>query len=390
MQKEKSKGKKEEQGNKVRIVILNIIRILLIVAFLGAFYNGRKLILFISAFAFVVTFLPKIFKKVFDVELPAHFEVMILLFIYGTLFFGKVKGFYYQFWWWSALFSLSSAVALGFVGLAVMYALYKGDKIHGSPLIVAIFSFCFAVAIGTVWEFFEFSVDKLFGFSLQATGDTMLDLIAYMAGAFVVSSAGYFYIKNGKLTLISRLISKFIEKNPRIFGIKGKAEDHSKKIISLIEEGEGHKVEFKSTLRTNLHTNQIDKKMEHSVLKTISAYLNSSGGSLLIGVSDTGDIVGIENDNFPSIDKASLHVNSLIKDHIGGEFLPFIKSEVVNVGGKNVLKIDCEKSHKEVFLKNGNEEKFYVRNGASSVELLGRSLVDYIQYNFRNNNKLGD
>mgnify|MGYP001584671289 CR=1 FL=1 len=174
-------------------------------------------------------------------------------------------------------------------------------------------------------------------------------------------------------------------KNPRLFGIKGKTEERSKKIISLIEEGEGHKVEFKSTLRTNLHANQIDKKMEHSVLKTVSAYLNSGGGTLLIGVSDKGEIIGIENDNFPSIDKASLHINSLIKDHIGGEFLPFIKSEVVNINGKSVLKIECEKSHKEVFLKNGGEEEFYVRNGASSVELFGRSLVDYIQYNFRKN-----
>ena len=383
MKKEKGKEKRgEKDSRKVRIIILNVIRILLIISFLGSLYNGRKLIFFISMLAFIITFLPKIFKKIFDIELPAQLEVIIVLFIYGTLFFGKVQGFYAEFWWWSILLSIAAAVALGFVGLAVMHSLYKEDKIHGSPLIIAIFSFCFAVAVGTVWEFFEFSIDYLFGFNLQKTGNTMVDLIANMMGALAVSTAGYFYIKNGRLVIISSLISGFIEKNPRLFG-KIKIEDPSKKIISLVENGEHDKVEFKSTLRTNLHTNQTDKKMEHATLKTITAYLNTDGGTLLIGIGNDGEILGIDKDNFPSNDKAGLHLNSLIKDHIGGEFLPFIKSEIVNINGRHVLKIDCKKSNKEVFLRHGGEEKFYVRNGASSVELSGSSLINYIYQTFR-------
>ena len=49
---------------------------------------------------------------------------------------------------------------------------------------------------------------------------------------------------------------------------------------------------------------------------------------------------------------------------------------------KDVLKIDCEKSDKHVFLKNGDEEEFYVRSGPSSAKLSGRALIDYIKNNF--------
>ena len=376
-------SKKRDAPKVVRVIVLNLIRLLLIVAFMGGIYNGRQLIVMVSIIAFIITFLPKIVKILLGIDLPAQFEVIIILFIYGALFSGRVHGLYTGFWWWSILLNIVLASAFGLVGLAVMYSLYKTDRIHGNPFIIAIFSFCFAVAVGTVWEFFEFFVDRVFGFGLQATGSTMVDLAANMAGAFVVSTIGYFYIKNGKLVIISSLVSRFVERNPKIFGGKLRVEDPSEKVISLVENGEEEKVEFKSTLRTNLHTNQIDKRMEHAVLKTVAAYLNSDGGTLLVGVSDQKEILGIEKDNFMNKDKASLHLNSLIRDNLGGEFLPFVKSEVMEVKGRVVMKIECKQSHKEVFLKMGNEEEFYVRNGPSSVRLNGRALLGYVNYRFK-------
>ncbi len=388
MKRESSKEiiKEGIQPRKVRVIIINLIRTLLILAFIGAYFNGRKLVLLISVFALFVTFLPIVFRKTFDVELPAQFEVIALLFIYGTLFFGKAQGFYAQFWWWGILFSTGSAIVLGFIGLAVMHTLYKGDKIHGSPFVIAFFSFCFAVAVGAVWELFESALDALWGFSLQQASNIIIDLTANMAGAFFVSAVGYYYIKDGKVIIISSLISRFVEGNPRIFGVN--VEDHSKKIINLINEGEGDKVEFKSTLRTNLHTSLTDKKMEHAVLKTIAAYLNSNGGTLLVGVSNDGEILGMEKDGFPDKDKLNLHFTNLIKASIGSEYLPFINHDLITIDGKSVLKIECLQSNKHVFLKAGNGEEFYVRNGPSSVRLDGSSLVDYINNKFLDNRRV--
>ena len=63
--------------------------------------------------------------------------------------------------------------------------------------------------------------------------------------------------------------------------------------------GETTRVEFKSTLRVNLHTGQVDKKMEHSCLKTIAAFLNSHGGHLVVGINDSGVVLGVDQDGFP-------------------------------------------------------------------------------------------
>ncbi|MEK6882891.1 MAG: hypothetical protein AABY22_24925 [Nanoarchaeota archaeon] len=206
--------KKIKKGSSVRKVILNSIRIILIISSFLAFYNDRRLVFAISLLALIITFLPLLLKKLFGIKLPAEFEIIIIFFIYGLFLLGEVNSFYKEFALLSLVFNFASAIALGFIGLTVMHTLYKGDKIHASPLIIALFSFCFAVAIGTVWEFFEFSLDNLFGFTLQrTTGDTMKGLIANMVGAFIVSSAGYIYIKNGNSNLISKLVSGFIEKN---------------------------------------------------------------------------------------------------------------------------------------------------------------------------------
>ena len=67
-------------------------------------------------------------------------------------------------------------------------------------------------------------------------------------------------------------------------------------IESLVRSGESGTVEFKATGRKNTITGVKDKRMEWAVVKTICAFMNGSGGTLLIGVTDETGIVGIEED----------------------------------------------------------------------------------------------
>ncbi|MFM6446040.1 MAG: Eco57I restriction-modification methylase domain-containing protein [Microcystis panniformis] len=67
-------------------------------------------------------------------------------------------------------------------------------------------------------------------------------------------------------------------------------------ILTLIAQGEGSKLEFKETFRVDIKTNQINKDVLLASLKTITAFLNTDGGTLLIGVSDNLEIKGIERD----------------------------------------------------------------------------------------------
>ena len=369
---------------RARQIIINFIRLLLVLAFLGAFYTGRDLVFAISIIGFVVTFIPMMMKKFFDVSIPAEYEILSLLFIYGALFLGEVRGLFAEFWWWDVLLNFAAAIALGVVGLTVLFVLYKDNKIKANPVIIAILTFCFTLALGALWEIFEFSLDTLYNFNLQPSlRDTMGDMITTSIGALVVSIAGYSYIKNGRMKVISEYIVKLIERHPKLFSAKNTLEKSTEEIMNLVKRGESSTLEFKSTLRTNLHTHEIDRRIEHSLLKTLVAFLNSSGGTLLIGVSDSGIIHGLELDNFPNNDALSLHFTNLLKEHVGNEFMPFIDFELFPVEDKHVLKIECSKSKKPVFLKFHGDEEFYIRNGPASVKLSSREAVDYINHNFK-------
>jgi hypothetical protein len=153
-------------------------------------------------------------------------------------------------------------------------------------------------------------------------------------------------------------------------------------IADLIAGGETGAVEFKSTLRMNLHTGQVDDKIQVSALKTISGFLNAKGGTLLIGVADDGEVLGLDADGFQNEDKLGLHLVNLVKDRIGEVFLPYIHPHFQDENGARVLAIRCEKGPKAAFLKDGNLQRFFVRGGNATTELSGASITDYVKQRF--------
>ncbi len=153
-------------------------------------------------------------------------------------------------------------------------------------------------------------------------------------------------------------------------------------VADLIAQGESDAVEFKSTLRTNLHTNQHDDRMQLSVLKTIAGFLNAKGGTLLIGVADSGEVLGLAADGFPSEDKMGLHLVNLLKERLGDVFLPYIHYSFEDEDTVRLLAVRCEKGPKPAFVKDGAAQRFYVRGGASSQELQGSSVTEYVKQRF--------
>lgn len=154
-------------------------------------------------------------------------------------------------------------------------------------------------------------------------------------------------------------------------------------VKELIEVGENNVTEFKSTLRTNLHTGEKDPRMELAILKTIAGLLNSQGGALVVGVADDGSAVGIEKDGFPNEDKLTLHLVNLLKDRMGGQHAVNITPHFDDYEGVRVLIVEVTKSKTPVFVKDAAVERFYVRFGPSTQELTGATAQDYIAQRFR-------
>ena len=158
--------------------------------------------------------------------------------------------------------------------------------------------------------------------------------------------------------------------------------DLYKRSKDIIKAGESDKVEFKSTLRYNLHTNKFGREIEHAALKTLAAFLNSWGGILFIGVDDRQNITGIEKDNFENDDRALLHLTQMINDRIGSHFMQFINCSIETTDLKKIIRIDVSPSNLPAFLTNNNEEYFYVRTGPSTTDLKPSLIYDYIDNRF--------
>ena len=91
----------------------------------------------------------------------------------------------------------------------------------------------------------------------------------------------------------------------------------------MIAEGESEELEFKSSLRWNYQTELVDKKLETVILKSISAFSNGEGGTLILGVEDEGSILGLDHDYRSldgSKDEFEQHIRNLINKSFGKVF----------------------------------------------------------------------
>lgn len=159
-------------------------------------------------------------------------------------------------------------------------------------------------------------------------------------------------------------------------------EDVPLSIDELLMYGETTEIELKSTLRVNLHTNQKDPRMELACLKTIAGFLNKGGGTLIIGVTDEGKAIGLEYDQFSNEDKMNLHLANIISERIGPQHMMNIHPRFEDYNGQRTLVVDCWKSKIPVFVKDGTEQRFYIRTGTSTSELNTSQAHEYISQRF--------
>lgn len=198
-----------------------VLQVIILVGLAFSIYEKFWLNTFLITGILLLTLLPMVLRKRFAVYLPPEFELLAILFIFASLFLGEIRGYYAKFIWWDVVLHTGSGLLLGIMGFLLVYLLNQEEKIelHMKPNFVALFSFVFAVAMGAVWEIFEFAVDSLFGFNMQKSGliDTMWDLIVDTLGALVIAMLGYGYMKRGSENFVERWIDKFIAGNPRLF-----------------------------------------------------------------------------------------------------------------------------------------------------------------------------
>ncbi len=213
-----------DRTDKMELILSYILQLVLLGTMVYWIYDQQWLNAFAVFGILFLTFFPKMIRHKFQVHLPIEFDFIAIVFIFMAIFLGEVHGYYTRFWWWDIVLHSSSGFLLGIAGFILVYVLNEEKRMvqKMKPGFIALFGFAFAVALGAVWEIFEFSMDTIFGVQMQKSGliDTMGDLIVDTLGAAAIAVLGYFFIRKGKLFIFDRLIHRFVEKNPRIFNKK--------------------------------------------------------------------------------------------------------------------------------------------------------------------------
>lgn len=209
---------------------------------------------------------------------------------------------------------------------------------------------------------------------LTVFGDTMSLGVAVPRRNIVSTLTSDSFLQGGAAVLIvvafcALIVLRRNQARIEAMGLRREAARSEADILELIASGEGGRLEFKQTLRFNLKSGKNGKEIEHANLKTVAAYLNSEGGTLLVGVADDGTVAGFEEDKFTNGDHALLHLTNLVSEHIGTEFTRYIDSRVIPVQGKMVMRVHCVPSPNPAFLNTGKSEEFYIRSGPASRSL---------------------
>ncbi|MBI4159775.1 putative DNA binding domain-containing protein [Candidatus Wolfebacteria bacterium] len=194
---------------------------------------------------------------------------------------------------------------------------------------------------------------------------------------------GSLKIKNseGSLTLshVSRpeTVREAIEQERNAEVSFGEAPD----IIVLLMSEEHDRLEFKSSLRFDINAGNANREIEKAAMKTIAAFLNSRGGYLVLGVSDTRKLLGLRNDyqtlQRKSSDGFENHFTQSFNRMIGPEFRALVKLWFHPVEGHEICTIHVLPSPRPVYLKIDNSEHFYMRTGNISTSLKLSEIESY-------------
>ena len=236
-----------------------ILRLLVVAALIRSAMLKEYESMFVCLLVLVLFMLPSFLERKLKIDLPDTLEIIILIFIFAAEILGELGCYFIHYPSWDTMLHTTSGFLCAAIGFSLVNLLNKDNRISLSlsPLYMAIAAFCFSMTIGVLWEFIEFSADRLFlldmqkdtvittisSVTLDATNsntpivirsindvavngqslglggyldiglyDTMEDLFVNFIGAVVFSLFGYFYVKHqGKGKLVESLVTRVVE-----------------------------------------------------------------------------------------------------------------------------------------------------------------------------------
>ena len=147
---------------------------------------------------YLTVWIPRVIQHIFKIKISDHFEFIYLVFLFFAQFLGSIVGVYSYIYWYDSFMHFISGILTAVFAIAVLYWFQKYN--HKSIVFNIFFMIAFSLMVASIWEFFEFSSDKLLGGDTQkvlTTGvtDTMKDMLVAFLGA-ILTTVYYGYEKS--------------------------------------------------------------------------------------------------------------------------------------------------------------------------------------------------
>lgn len=240
-----------------------VLRLLVLATMVRQAMNRNYENVALCLFTLVLFLLPSLIERRLRIEFPDVMEIIILLFIFAGEILGEIGAYFTVFQGWDVILHTMNGFLCAAIGFSLVDMLNRNERfsLSLSPVYMAIVAFCFSMTIGVFWEFFEFTVDRLFLRDMQkdavvnaissvmldpaggnahviikdiqdvilvtADGqiplgvggymdiglvDTMNDLFSNFLGAVVFSVIGFIYLKNrGRGKIAPRFIPQVLD-----------------------------------------------------------------------------------------------------------------------------------------------------------------------------------
>lgn len=154
-------------------------------------------------------------------------------------------------------------------------------------------------------------------------------------------------------------------------------------VSDYLAAGEGQFVEYKSSLVWDYRQQRVNKDLYEPIMKTLAAFMNSQGGTLLIGIGDEGEVLGLEPDLLTmkkqNIDGFENTFNMAFNKMIGVQFRQHVEVAFPELEGKAICLVRVRPSNNPVYVVHQGQESFYVRAGNGTQALSVSQAAPYIQ-----------
>jgi Putative DNA-binding domain/Eco57I restriction-modification methylase len=159
-------------------------------------------------------------------------------------------------------------------------------------------------------------------------------------------------------------------------------------IADLITQGESATLEFKSTARWDLKEHKKNPALEQVILKTIAAFLNTGGGTLLIGIADDGTVLGLTPD-YQTLQKKNRDglelwlTDFLLKNNLGQDLAPFLQITFHDLDNQDICRIIAKPAPRPIYVKDNQDDHLYIRSGNSTRKLTVKEAINHVKNQWR-------